>query len=98
MFPQLSEYGRKVSERFYPAVEVPALGRLTIEDLHTGNLTTELQIGRLDGVIDPDLGPLSGYGLYVKGGAILHSVVVCLDRDVTLRTWDLADAEEGEEL
>ena len=90
--------GWGIGETEVQPLKSPALGRLTIEDLHTGNLTTELQIGRLDGVIDPDLGPLSGYGLYVKGGAILHSVVVCLDRDVTLRTWNLADAEESEEL
>ena len=96
--PSYRNTGEKSANDSTQPLKSPALGRLTIEDLHTGNLTTELQIGRLDGVIDPDLGPLSGYGLYVKGGAILHSVVVCLDRDVTLRTWDLADAEEGEEL
>ena len=96
--PSYRNTGEKSANDSTQPLKSPALGRLTIEDLHTGNLTTELQIGRLDGVIDPDLGPLSGYGLYVKGGAILHSVVVCLDRDVTLRTWNLADAEESEEL
>ena len=90
-------WGDNATEAVAP-LKSTAFSHITIEDLHTGDLTTEVQVGRLDGVIDPDLGPLSGYGLYVKGGAILHSVVVCLDKSVVTRTWHLADAEDSEDV
>ena len=90
-------WGDNATEAVAP-LKSTAFSHITIEDLHTGDLTTEVQVGRLDGVIDPDLGPLSGYGLYVKGAGVLHSVVVCLDKSVVTRTWHLADAEDSEDV
>ena len=90
-------WGDNATEAVAP-LKSTAFSHITVEDLHTGDLTTEVQVGRLDGVIDPDLGPLSGYGLYAKGAGALHSVVVCLDKSVVTRTWHLADAEDSEDV